>query len=276
MAKTLHILNGDSTAQIFKKSGIEGDVLVWHEMLCEGPLAKGVGSDIFWKKRYDFFEENLGVSKLDYYDNTIKNFVKLEDNSRYNNIVLWFEYDLFCQVNLLALCSFLLKYFRKSIHYALVCVGKEKGKEQLKTLSDYSAKAYKMLFENSVKLTKHNLTFADACWQLYVENNKEKLKTFDFNKEKKFGYLQNAINQHLKRFPQKNGRNEIENKILEIINSKSLTPQEIVKKALVWQQKETVYGFGDIQYFLTLKKLAPYYKTANGLLTLNKKETPIN
>ena len=38
MNKTLHILNGDSTAESFAKSSLEGDVLIWREMLCEGSL----------------------------------------------------------------------------------------------------------------------------------------------------------------------------------------------------------------------------------------------
>ena len=45
MSNILHILNGDSTAQIMEKSSLEGDVIVWREMLCDGPLQKDVGSD---------------------------------------------------------------------------------------------------------------------------------------------------------------------------------------------------------------------------------------
>ena len=33
----------------------------------------------------------------------------------------------------------------------------------------------------------------------------------------------------------------------------------IVRNLLIWQQKYTVYGFGDLQYMLYLKKLDKYY-----------------
>ena len=68
-----------------------------------------------------------------------------------------------------------------------------------------------------------------------------------------------AINQHLKRFPTENGLNEIQQKIVEVISLKPLTENEIVRELLIWQQAETVYGFGDLQYFLELKKLKKYY-----------------
>lgn len=271
MNKTLHIVNGDSTSQILAKSAIEGDIIVWREMLCEGELHKEVGSDEFWMARYSFFENELGVSKLDYYDKTIKEIIKIEEIANYNKVILWFEYDLFCQVNLMALCTYLLEFYRKDTLYSLVCTGKEKGKTDLQTLSDYSPEEYPNLLENKVPVSRNNLLFAQECWNLYVENDTEKLKEFNFNKRSKFGYLQMAIDQHLQRLPQQNGLNQIENKILKIINLNDLTENKIVKELLHWQQKETVYGFGDLQYSLTLKKLEKYYTIDNEIFSLNAK-----
>jgi hypothetical protein len=271
MNKTLHILNGDSTATIFSKSTIQGDVIIWREMLCEGSLHKDVGGDEFWKKRYAFFEEEMGITRLEYYDKTIKELIKIDEVSSYNEVVLWFEYDLFCQVNLMALCVYLLKHYRKDINYYLVCTGHEKGKQYLQTLSDYSPNEYQILYKNKIKLTRNSLLFSEQCWHVYVENNLEELKRFDFNKQDKFKYFQKAINQHLQRFSSQNGLNQIENKILEIINSGVSDKNSIVKELLFWQQKETVYGFGDLQYFLYLKKLGDYYTVKNELMTLNDK-----
>jgi hypothetical protein len=269
MNKTIHILNGDSTAQILTKTSIKGDVVIWRELLCEGPLCKDVGSDEFWLKRYAYFENEIGISKLEYFDKTIKEIIKLEDLSAYHKVVLWFEYDLYCQVNLLALCVFLLKNFRKNLNYYLVCTGKVDGKDQLQSLSDFSPLAYKTLYEDKTKLTKNDLFFAEECWFKYVENKPEELQEFNFGKCSKFQYLQLAIDQHLKRFPMKNGLNQSENKILNIIDSEALTENEIIDKLLIWEQEHTVYGFGDLQYFLYLKKLTKYYDIKDTRYYLN-------
>ena len=271
MNKKLHILNGDSIAHIFSKTSIQGDLIIWREMLCDGFLHKNVGSDEFWKKRYTFFEEEMGIAKIEYFDKTIKEIIKLEDVCDYDEIVLWFEHDLFCQVNLMALCVYLLKYFRKNINYYLVCAGHERGKQYLQTLSDYSPIEYQTLYKNKIKLTRNDFLFAQQCWEIYVTNDLQELKQFEFKKNVKFEYLQLAMDQHLQRFSGQNGLNQIENQILEIINSGISNKNAIVKELLRWQQKETVYGFGDLQYFLYLKKLRNFYSVKNEIITLNNK-----
>ncbi len=270
MHKILHILNGDSTATILAKSSVSGDVIIWREMLCEGPLQNEVGSDKFWITRYSYFEKVLGVSKLEYFDKTIKEIIRIEDIANYNEVVLWFEYDLFCQINLLGLCTYLFKFYRKDVKFSLICTGKEEGMKSRQTLSDYCPEGYQTLQDNRLRLSRNDLLFAEECWSLYVENDKQKLKEFDFNKSSKFKYLQIAIDQHLKKFPEQNGLNQIENKILELINFDLLTKKDLIKKLLLWQQEKTVYGFGDLQYQMALEKLKTYYIIKNQKYILNE------
>ncbi len=269
MIKTLHILNGDSTRQIFSETTLNGDLLVWREMLCTGPLHKDVGSDQFWIKRYDFFEKEAGIDRLTYYDKTIKEIIKIESISRYNEVVLWFEFDLFCQINLLALCSYLLKYFRKDVNYYLISTGKTK--KVYLSLADYLPEEYENLYRNKIKISRNDLLFAEESWNMYVENDEEKLRKFDFSKNKKFGYLQIAMDQHLKRFSGSNGLNQIEFKILETIESGIYNKSEIIRTLLNWQKMSTVYGFGDLQFEICLKKLKNCYSIVNELYSLNTK-----
>ncbi len=271
MTKILHILNGDSTYAIFKESSISGDVVICREMLCEGTVVKDVGSDQFWKERYSYFKNEFGVDKLDYFDKTLKEIIKLQDVSDYREVVLWFEYDLFCQINLMALATYLLKSYRKDIKYFLVCTGKEKGKTQLLSLADYSPKEYEDLYQNKIKLSRNDLLFAQIVWEIYSENDADSLKSFDFNQSKKFIYLQAAIDQHLMRFKDENGLNQIDHKILSIIDTGIQNEKQLINKLLIWQKKETVYGFGDMQYINYIKKLKSFIIIENGKMKLNQK-----
>jgi hypothetical protein len=153
----------------------------------------------------------------------------------------------------------------------MICTGKEKGKSSLQSLSDYGPEDYQNLLNNRITLSRNNLLFAEDCWNLFVENDREKLKEYDFNKNSKFKYLQLAINQHLQRFPQSNGLDQIENKILKLINFEPLTKKDLIRNLLLWQKKETVYGFGDIQYIIKLDKLKKYYFVKNDNYVLNEK-----
>ena len=263
MGELLHIVNGDSTAKAISKSTLNGDVIVWREMLCDGPLVCDIGSDDFWMKRYAFFESELNISKLNYFDTTIKEIIKIENISNYSEVVLWFEFDLFCQINLLGLCSYLLKYYRKGIKYYLVCTGIEKGKDTLVSLADYGFDLYPELMKKRKNISRRDLLFAEECWRVFVINNELELRTFDFKVNAKFNYLHQAMIQHLKRLPDKNGLNEIENKFLELIKFEPATKISLIQKILSWQQKETVYGFGDVQYNLILDKM-------NGLVQIKE------
>lgn len=269
MTNQVHILNGDSTVPILKESDVSGDLIVWREMLCEGPLSKNIGSDSFWNLRYAFFKDELQVNQSEYYDKTIKELIQIEDLSNYDEVVLWFEFDLFCQVNLLALCTYLFNHYKKNITYYLVCVGKEKNKENLQALSDYTATSYQQLYEDRIELTRHDLLFAKECWEKYVDNNTKELKEFNFKKNSKFYYLHGAIQQHLKRSVDGTTLNQIDRKLIETINASTFSEREIVRAMLIWQKKETVYGFGDLQYFKSLEKLHPFYEIKNEHYYLN-------
>ena len=270
MSKIVHILNGDSTRYGIEKGGIRGDLIVWREMLSDGTLEVDVGSDSFWTARYHFFKEEYGIDRLEYYDKTIKELIKIEDLSDCNEVILWFEFDLFCQVNLMAACAYLLKHYRKSITYYLICTGYEKRKDGLQSLSDYAPEQYPQLVDKKIKLSRLDLMFAKECWEKYVTNDSDELKGFNFAKNRKFKYLQLAINQHLKRFTGTNALNEIDSKILETIQSKSLTKKEIIRTLLIWQKQHTVYGFGDLQLLTYLEKLQKYYAIKDDMYVLNR------
>jgi len=271
MAKQLHILNGDSTADLFVKSGLTGEIAVCREFFCDGPLDFEVGSDVFWKKRYSFFEEEFNVGKLEYFDKSIKEFLKFEDLVAGSELVLWFEFDLFCQVNLLAICTFLLENFRKDVSYYLVCTGYSKDKSTLLSLSDYTADEYAILYNDKVKITKHDLEFAKKCWEVFVKNEEQEIRSINFKGGKKFLYLEMAFEQHLNRFPKKNGLNQIEQLMVESIIESPKEAKEIVKMMLKWQHSNSVYGFGDLQYFWYLKKLKNLYTVSDSLYYINEK-----
>ena len=63
---------------------------------------------------------------------------------------------------------------------------------------------------------------------------------------------------------------DIQNNSLEIIDSSPFTVKEIVQKILIWQHQETIYGFGDMQYFLYLKKLHSFIEISEEKYFLNE------
>ncbi|CAL2101575.1 conserved protein of unknown function [Tenacibaculum sp. 190130A14a] len=253
-SSVLHITNGDSTTNRLKDLKFQGNIITWREMLCEGKTTIDVGSEGFWKNRFDFFKQSYQVSKQNFIDITLKEYRNLCNQKKQDEIVLWFEYDLFCQVNMLAVISWLKRY-RNNRKISLVCSGQIDNSEKLFTLNELSTEQLKNHFENRVELSRDDIEYADYIWQLYCSDSPLRLEAiYKQDATSPFLYLEQALKAHLQRFPSvNNGLNSLENFILQ--TAKETTPenkQQFVRELLTSQK---VYGFGDVQYLRKMERL---------------------
>lgn len=261
MKSLLHITNGDSFTDVLKSLPLKGDIITWREMLCEGKTLCNVGSESFWKTRFDFLNKHYKVSKSWFVEKTLKEYRSLCNHKQQDQIVLWFEYDLFCQVNMLAVLSW-LKTHRRHAEISLVCSGKEDETDRLYGLGELNQEQLLKLYENRVTLTQDDIEYADYVWQLYCSDNPMRLENLGSFEDFQFTYLSEAVKAHLKRFPTiRNGLNEVENTVLQLANREGASSQrELVGKILRNQGR---YGFGDTQYERVLQKMKPLFTSFN-------------
>lgn len=106
-----HILNGDALLERFP-STIEGEKIVFRECLVDGSL-QGDDMDALLRSRCTFLTEVYqGFSVEDYAEQVVKELDKIKDLSADAIVNLWFEDDLFCQVNMWFTC-FMIYNFTK-------------------------------------------------------------------------------------------------------------------------------------------------------------------
>lgn len=259
MGKVLHITNGDSFTSRLNELDIKGDIITWREMLCEGRTITDVGSENFWKVRFDFFNKVYKVTKRNFINQTLKEYRSLCNYKSHDEIVLWFEYDLFCQINMIAVISW-LKKFKSQTPVSLVCSGKINNSKKLYGLNELSDKKILEMYNKRAQLTQDDIEFADYTWHLYCEDNPVRMQSFNNFNSSQFEYLPDAINAHFKRFPSvANGLNELENIVLGLAaQQKPKTQEELVGLAL---KNQGIYGFGDLQFFQIIKELKPLFST---------------
>ena len=109
-----NILNGDSLAYSFPGAKIEGEIIVVREGLIDGELS-GDNLHDFWQSRARY----MRLTEAEYNNSVVKEFEKImnaPDNSEFN---LWFEYDLFCQVNMWFVISIINSLSIKKKVYAV-------------------------------------------------------------------------------------------------------------------------------------------------------------
>ncbi len=257
MSSLLHITNGDSFTERLQQLNLKGDIITWREMLCEGKTLTTVGSESFWKTRFEFLNKNYKVSKSWFIEKTLKEYRSLCNHKQQDQIVLWFEYDLFCQVNMLAVISWLLSN-RKYAEISLVCSGREGASNKMYGLNELSDEQLRELYAQRTVLNQDDKEYADYVWQLYCSNNPMRLENLMDFEDYQFDYLGDAIKTHLKRFPSiANGLNEMENNILgQAAHKKHVSKSKFLGSLL---QNQGNLGFGDSQYERALNRLKPLF-----------------
>ncbi len=258
--KLLHIVNGDSTADVMKAAALKGDVAVWREMLCEGPTLAAVGTPHFWDVRESYFQA-IGIDN--YRDETQSQFDTIARFAEYDEVILWFEYDLFCQINMVALLHY-LHTRNENVKMSLVCTGVVPGYDRLMGLAELPPKEYAGLQFTRQTLEPGHFQQATRVWEAYCSHDLAQLVPCMHEVDKHvFPYLPAAIKTHLQRFPSSvSGLSEIEQKTVELIAAGDKKPGGIIRELLEWQ---TWHGFGDMQYELVLRQLEPFIENGETL-----------
>ncbi|MGD1946253.1 MAG: DUF1835 domain-containing protein [Croceivirga sp.] len=274
MKSLLHITNGDNFTNRLQTLPLKGDIITWREMLCEGKTLSSVGSESFWKTRFEFLNKNYKISKSWFVEKTLKEYRSLCNHKQQDQIVLWFEYDLFCQVNMLAVLSW-LKTYRRHAEISLVCSGKEDDTDKLYALNELTDEQLLSLYDKRTILTQDDFEYADYFWQLYCSDNPLRLDNLMDYDNYQFEYLSEALKSHLRRFPSiKNGLNAVEENMLKIaVEDKPKSKKEFTEHIL---RKQGYYGFGNTQYDRFITNLKPLFTSLNPVRLSAKGKEALN
>ena len=265
MTKTLHITNGDSLNNKLLAMEVTGDFAVWREMLCEGKTTANLASDAFRKARISFFKKTYPDQVHSYDDHFGSQLAIIADAHIYEEVILWFEFDLFCHINMLACISFLRASGYKGKVF-LVCSGWVDGEQELKALSQLSKVQLLDHYNKKVLLDNHDLFLADDLWRLYCSNNHLKLKP-QRAKDSNFKYLSNCISAHKERFPhKKSGLNTLELNMLRLIRKYEIHSEHQLCGYMLNYQG--YYGYGDLQILDMIKRMRPFFEIENDQIQL--------
>ena len=250
MPNTLHIFNGDSTKSIFLKSGLAGDYVVWREMLCSGPTIADIHSPEFWKLRETFIHERHGAE--DYKELMYEPLAQTKWKS-YDSIVLWFEYDLFCLINLVAAISYVAPQTQASLLTVDLRGYQTNPVDHLKALGEIEAKEFPEINGKLLQLTNQDINFAKDCWKAYsTEKNHIKFFTTCNYSSNVFPFLSIVFPEHLARIPEEGSYSFLDQQIHELLKTNS------EKETLIKSMSNSQLGYGDSQWDWHIKRVIKY------------------
>lgn len=239
-----HVLNGDA---LLEKFSIAGEIIVCREALIDGPV---MASDdkTFWEQRADFILGQYPSSPEEYIRLVVHEFDKLQ-NSTCQVVNLWFEHDLFCQINLWFTINFICRHRPNADLY--IAMPDPLNDPQWSGFGMMTAQQLETCYKNRVRVTSRDKQLAIALWHAFQQNNRQELYRLAETKSNCFPKLREVCQSHLDRAPEK-GLGRPQQKLLSILNSGKTDFHSVFAE---FRTTEGVYGFGDLQIRKLLSEL---------------------
>jgi hypothetical protein len=200
----IHIHNGDIVATSARRLGIAGDHLVFRESLITGPVVPGTD----WiETRAHALSDGFGPDLLRVRTDLLEQELALDAARENDEIVLWFEHDLYCLVHLAHLIDRL-----DGAPLSLVWSAQPLGECDESEMLD--------LFEARSRVTPEMQSLARAFWRDYTAADALALNHWVTGERGEFPFLREGAALHISRFPSfRSGLGIVEETLLRLVGT---------------------------------------------------------
>ncbi|MBP1965863.1 DUF1835 domain-containing protein [Paenibacillus aceris] len=242
MPKYLHIVNGDVFGDKLRASNIDGEIVVWRESLYEGPIGMQMSDSVLLTLRASYMFQKHSIPEQIFLSNTRLQEMRLDELSgEVDEIILWFDHDLFDQLMLCYLLSRLSVLPRGSIRLSLI---------QYDQMVDHQISK---LYRELSSVTEDQLTLAVKVWTAYSASEPLSLSVLMEDDLSALPFLKRALTANYGRYPSMhNGLNGIQQLILEEIKDGEVVVLSLFQKI---NRKTSEFGLGDLQFWGMLEQL---------------------
>ncbi len=247
MESIVHVCNGDSTADSLSLADLPGEIRVWADALDQGPVLP-VADPEHWRVRGEFWRSRGardGDDKLADYDRGIDEAAGAEE------LILWFEHDLFDQ---LALIRMLSRLARRGLPTQLSIVSIDRHPEvpSFLGLGQLKPEQLAALWPRRTSLSRDAIDEAIASW-IAVTASDPRALPYLAKRIKAMPFLAGALERQLEEFPDPtSGLSRTERQVLAAVARGEATAPAITKAT---QAIDPRYPISDTLLFWTLHVL---------------------
>jgi hypothetical protein len=243
----LNITNGDSAAERLRAADIEGDILVWRDVLHEGPVPGRLGFAQLREVRARFIGDRGWAT----YDDALEGFTArdamLDASGGRDEVVLWFEHDLYDQLQLI------------QILHRLDTQGPDPGRLTLACEADYlgmmSVDRVRALHARRANINRQQVHLASAAWVAFTAPEAARVTALLENDTTALPFLGPALRRHLEEFPStRTGLSRSEQQALEVIAAGAGTIAAAFPQA--HHQREEPVFLGDVVFAWYLERMS--------------------
>jgi hypothetical protein len=276
----LHITNGDSVLNTFRQVRFPGRYLAWQDVLHDGPVPQTESladlSDIRARALATFGSGDYETLRAGFAerDRTLEDFRKFEE------VVLWFEHDLYDQLQLIQLLDWFSRQEMGKIRLSIVQINSHAGVKDFQGLGQLSGSQLARLFPLRRTVLPEQLAIGADAWAAFRSATPELLVEFLQVNHPEMPFLRDALLRFCQEYPwTTDGLSRTQRQILQAVQNGAGTKKEIYFA----ESKQETAVWGDSSVYLRLDALtvAPepllgiagdrYELTPNGKLLLEGK-----
>jgi len=255
MNEILHITSGDIAGGSLAKSGIPGEIFVWHDILYDGPRKPGWPIDETLDARAFFLEETTGrgLSKTYVLDTLKAQYRKLETAGDYQGIVLWFDACLFDQSMLTHILTCL--EYQGTTKAELLCVDSFPGIEPYNGLGQLQPSQLASLYERRQAVADDQFQYAKIVDEAFANQDLQSFTELSYDVDPPLPWIPAAITRWLQEQPDsKTGLGQLETMVLKAICDGCESPGEIFSAVAAAETPPQFWG--DITLWAKINGLA--------------------
>lgn len=178
----------------------------------------------------------------------------LEAFHRHDEVVLWFEHDLFDQLLLIRHLAWFARQSLGSTRLALICVGVYPGIEPFMGLGQLNPDQFASLFDTRAAITPEQADLGRRAWEAFTSPDPRQLVQLLARDTSALPFLAPALRRQLQEFPAAGtGLPRMEHEILTILVKGPLSPAELFRAE---QRRENCFFIGDSSFRWRLDVLA--------------------
>jgi hypothetical protein len=254
----LHITNGDATATVMEKAAIAGEILPWRDVLHEGPVPAGLSLEQMSEFRAQFIADCGWQTREKARADFRARDTKLASFREYQEVILWFEHDLYDQLQLLQILDWFARQDLDATSLSMICAGDYLGTMQPESLA--------ALYPRRRIVLPEHLELGGKAWSAFCSPDPKRWEGLIAMDTASLPFLGGSVVRHLEQYPSlRNGLNRTEEAILKAVQAGFAKPGEIF--AAVQASEESQF-MGDSLFWLYLARMTesqpPLLRLSNG------------
>jgi hypothetical protein len=255
--RMLHVTNGDIAAEVIRAAGISGEVSVTADVLHEGPAPGGLPPERWRKVR----ARHLAESGYDDYESTLATLTrwdhKLEDYRSFDEVVLWFEHDLFDQLLLIRALDLFAGRNLGGTELSLICIGEFPGVVPFHGLGQLTPLQMASLLDRRQHVNEGQKLLAHDAWKAFCAPDPTRLEEILHLDTSPLPFLAGALRRHLEELPSTaNGLSRSEQQILRGLAATAGAAATFEELFRATQRMEERVYMGDSSFHRILRELA--------------------